>query len=661
MPIEARRVHRGVTGALLALTLVLLAAVPVARADTIYPINQLGGATFDNGSADGFTSTAQDCTLLPNLLPLPIPSVVCSVENTTNPTDGADSPPEPPGSLESRTTAVVNGLAVLEPLSLIEARGGFRSASFTVTGSGPATLTYDRRAIFDAVLALGDVASYQIVLVSEPAGTEIVLADETLTQNVLLDPVDTGWESRAGATTPVTAGQAYHLEIRTQFRTQIVAGALNTKILRFDNIELRVADGTPTFVSAPTAITDPATNITCTTPTPPAAPVCSATLNGRTNAQGLPSTYSFRYGTDPTLAGATVIGPFSAGERIDEQPRSRTVTGLAACTTYYFRIEATNRVGPAQGAILSFRTNCRPLAVTQPVTGVGPNAATFNSLINPSGLATTYRYDYRVKGTTTWTTVPATARNLPAGNTDVEPNSLAVGGLLKQTTYEVEVVATNALGTTRGGVVEFTTPGTGETGPAGPTGATGPQGPQGDQGPQGVGGPQGPAGATGAPGAQGPAGPAGPPGPRGTQGASGSSLPDADSSSALAMIRIDATVIRVPMRGRNVGRVRVRIFCRQIAVRTCSGNLKVRSLNKIRPHSFGLPPKPVRRVTFATDAVQLDVGKVGFAILNFNAQRRSVLRREGRVRSTVIITVIDAQNNRQNVRKVVTVVRGGTS
>ena len=124
------------------------------------------------------------------------------------------------------------------------------------------------------------------------------------------------------------------------------------------------------------------------------------------------------------------------------------------------------------------------------------------------------------------------------------------------------------------------------------------------------------------------------------------------------MIRIDATRISVPSSGRNIGRVRVRIFCRRVAVRTCSGNMKVRSLNPIFPHSFRLPRKPKRRVTFATDAVQLDVGKIGFAILTFNAQRRSVLRRERSVRSTVIVTVIDANNNRQNVRKVVTVVRG---
>jgi hypothetical protein len=102
----------------------------------------------------------------------------------------------------------------------------------------------------------------------------------------------------------------------------------------------------------------------------------------------------------------------------------------------------------------------------------------------------------------------------------------------------------------------------------------------------------------------------------------------------------------------------VRIFCRPVAVRTCSGNMKVRSVNKILPNSLGLPNRPKRRVTFATDAVQLDVRKIGFAILTFNAQRRSLLRREGTVRATVIVTVIDANNNRQNVRRTVTVVPG---
>ena len=125
------------------------------------------------------------------------------------------------------------------------------------------------------------------------------------------------------------------------------------------------------------------------------------------------------------------------------------------------------------------------------------------------------------------------------------------------------------------------------------------------------------------------------------------------------MVRIDATRIVVPTKGRNIGRVRVRIFCRPIAIRTCSGTMKIRSVNPIRPQSFGVPVKPKRRVTFSTAPVQLDVSKIGYAIFDFNAQRRSVLKREKSVRSNVIVTVIDANNNRQNVRKIVTVVLGG--
>jgi hypothetical protein len=104
--------------------------------------------------------------------------------------------------------------------------------------------------------------------------------------------------------------------------------------------------------------------------------------------------------------------------------------------------------------------------------------------------------------------------------------------------------------------------------------------------------------------------------------------------------------------------VRVRIYCRSIAVRTCSGNMKVRTLEKINPAGFGFPARPERRVTWETTPVQLDVRKVGFAILTFPTQRLSLLQRIGRAGSEAIVSVIDADNNRQNVRKAVTVVRG---
>lgn len=635
MMIEARRIQRGVGASLLALALILIAAVPSARADTIYPDNQLSGSTFDLG-ADGWSSAADECELLPNLLSIPTPDVLCEVRNTHDATHG-----NPPGSLESEFRSTVGGLAAIPPLSLFEGRGTISSPQFTVTGSGPATLRYDRQAMIDALISINGQGTYTFVLVNDTTPGEQPIATETVVGNTLLVPpsFDTGFATMTAPAVPVTGGQTYRLEIRTAFSQQVLQAAQGTFTLRFDNIALRVADGTPTFVSAPTAITDPATNVTAT----------SATLNGRTNAQGLPSTYSFRYGTAENLAGATVVGPFDAGTKTDLQERSRAVSGLTGCTTYHFRIEATNSVGTGSGDIRSFRTSCKPTVQTLPVTGISPNAATFNSAINPEGLATSYQYQYRVKGTAPFTAVPATPLPLAAGNSDVRPNSVPVGGLAKETTYEVRVVATNALGTTEGNIVEFTTPGTGETGPVGPAGAAGPAGPAGAQGP---------AGANGLNGAPGPRGPAGPPGPASTAGASAGPVIDLDSSSRLAMIRIDATTLRVPRTGRNRGRVRVKIFCRSIAVRTCSGSMKVRTTNRIRPQSFGFPVRPRRRVTWATDTVQLDVRKVGYAILNFNTQRLSVLRRVRRARSQVIVSVIDANNNRQNVRKTVTVVLG---
>lgn len=535
MSIVARRIQRGVSASLLALALIVTVAVPIARADTIYPDNKLSGTTFDLG-ADGWSSVSDECKLLPNLLPILVPDVLCEVRNTHDATHG-----NPPGSLESEFRSVVNALGVLDPLLLFEGKGTISSPQFTVTGSGPATLSFDRQALLNALISINGQGTYTFVLVNDTTPGQAPLATETVTGNTLLFPptFDTGFDPMTAAAVPVTAGQRYRLEIRTEFRQQVLQAAQGTFALRFDNIRLRVADGTPTFVAGPTA-------------------------------------------------------------------------------------------------------------VTLPATGVGPNAATFNSAINPEGRPTTYQYRYRVKGTAAFTTVPAAPIGLAGGTVSVEPNSLPVGGLTKETTYEVEVVATNSIATSFGGIVEFTTPGTGETGPVGPTGPDGPKGTDGTNGTNGT---------NGAPGAPGARGPAGPPGPAGT-GPSSSPIVDLDSSSRLAMIRIDAQRIVVPLKGRNKGRVRVRIYCRSVAVRTCSGNMKVRTINKINPQGFGFPVRPKRRVTWETAPVQLDVRKIGFAILTFPTQRLSLLQRITQARSEVIVTVIDADNNRQNVRKAVTVARG---
>ncbi len=652
MTIEARRVHRGVSGALLALALVLLAAVPVAQADTIYPDNKLTGTSFDLG-LDGWIEHGNQCFLADlagePLLDLAAPQPLCSPHTGHSAGEGT-----PAGSLEQFSEQTASA-AVGSLLGIIRGQATALSPAFTVPVSGAATFTVDRRFTLEALLPLGLITevparfNYNFWLVDEASpGTPFILDGDTIDVDRNQDPPFSGHGPITLPATAVEAGHTYRIQVTTTFRANPVllsaVAALYTARAQYDNVRLRVADGTPRF-GPPTVRTLPATDITGTGPASH-----QATLNGEVNAQGLPTTFIYRYSEDPTFATSTVLAANPAGDGFNggqltefvSRPRTTPAT-LKACTTYHFRIEATNTASTTAtlGNTESFSTDCAPLAVTGDAAA-SSTTALLNSSITPRGAETTYYYEIGPEGSFT-ARIPAAPDVLGPigdGHVAIAPNTVTRTDLTPESNYQYEVVAVNAIGTTRGGVRTFRTTGLGLQGVAGPKGDPGATG------------------ATGATGAPGPAGVPGARGPAGAQGTAGSSLPDADSSSRLAMIRIDAQTITVPMKGRNIGRVRVRIYCRTIAVRTCSGNLKVRSLNPIFPHGFGLPARPKRRVTFATDAVQLDVRKVGFAILDFNAQRRSVLRREGRVRSTVIITVIDADNNRQNVRKVVTVVRG---
>ena len=652
MTTEARRLSRGVGASLFALALFMMLAVPIARADTIYPDNKITGTSFDLG-LDGWSEFSNSCVLVSlgdDLeLGVPVNPTVCSPH-----TDHSAGHGTPPGSLEQSSEQVVSAQALGELVGLVKGTATALSPVFVVPTGGPATFTVDRRFTVEAVLPLGITDdpvrfNYNFFLQDLTAGTSLILDGDTVDINRNQDPSFTGHGPIVLPPGSVQSGHSYRIAVTTTFRAKptvlsLIAAAYTARA-QYDNVRLRVQDGTPTFGPA-TAETLDATEITRN----------SAVLNGITNAQGHPSTYTFRYGLTAANLNQTSPGaPHNAGNRIDDQPRSREITGLADCTTYFFQIEADNDQGPpGLGGIKSFRTDCKPTATTLGVNAIGTTQAQFNSTINPEvfredGPTTTYVYEYRVKDSGAAFSTSPPGAPISGGRRDVSPNSVPIFGLAADTSYEVRVVATNYVGTTIGNSVFFTTAHVAQDGEDGATGATGPQGPAGATGPQGPAGNTGASGAPGAPGARGPAGP---------QPTISSDILNLVSGDPRALIRIDATRLTVPRRGRNIGRVRVKIFCRGIAVQTCSGQVKVRSLNPINPASFGFPSKPKRRVTFATAPLQLDKTKVGFAILDFNAQRRSVLRRHRSVRSTVIVSVIDANNNRQNVRKTVTVVLG---
>ncbi len=83
----------------------------------------------------------------------------------------------------------------------------------------------------------------------------------------------------------------------------------------------------------------------------------SATLAGSASANNTSTSVDFCYGTDPTLATCTTVAATPATiTGTTPTAFSTTVTGLDACTTYYYRVVASNSVGANNGTIQSFTT-----------------------------------------------------------------------------------------------------------------------------------------------------------------------------------------------------------------------------------------------------------------------------------------------------------------
>ncbi len=201
----------------------------------------------------------------------------------------------------------------------------------------------------------------------------------------------------------------------------------------------------------PVVTTGDATSVTTT----------SATLAGTVNPNGLATTWQFEYGTTTSYGSVMPLTATAAGNGTAALSVSTALSGLTAGTTYNYRIKATNVNGTTTGSNATFTTvggSSAPVVVTGSATSIGNNTATLNATVNPSGLATTWQFEY---GTTTsyGSMMPVTPGSLTAGSS-AQAVSIALTGLAPGTTWHFRIKATNDNGTTTGSDVTFSTTGT---------------------------------------------------------------------------------------------------------------------------------------------------------------------------------------------------------
>jgi len=96
-----------------------------------------------------------------------------------------------------------------------------------------------------------------------------------------------------------------------------------------------------------------------------------------------------------------------------------------------------------------------PEATTQAASNVKATEATLNGTVNPSGEATTYKFEYG-KTTSYGTSVPVPSESVGSGFEEVAKSNVLTG-LQSETTYHFRMVATSSEGTANGSDLTFTT------------------------------------------------------------------------------------------------------------------------------------------------------------------------------------------------------------
>ena len=200
-----------------------------------------------------------------------------------------------------------------------------------------------------------------------------------------------------------------------------------------------------------------------TAPSPPSATTGAATTLSASFAtvrvaidpNGSATAFHVEYGTSTAYGQNT--GARSAGAGTSVQTINVRINGLAANTTYHYRVVATNAAGTDRGADRTLRTKRgnpgRPSVSTGLWQALTPRSTTLTGTVNPRSQKTSYRFEW---GTGTRLNRRTARVNLPAGSATVPVSAAVV--LRPNTRYSYRLMATNPTGTVRGKTRRFTSP-----------------------------------------------------------------------------------------------------------------------------------------------------------------------------------------------------------
>jgi len=241
--------------------------------------------------------------------------------------------------------------------------------------------------------------------------------------------------------TDVTGGTAYSITIINQILS--VPYALHAKTAETAKEAEKISGSVSSNLLPPTVSIAAPTNVE----------QYSATMNGIVNGEGFLTTVVFEWGTT-TSYGQTIIATQSPVAGTNDVQVSANISGLQSATNYHYRIKASNPVNISYSEDMSFTTSISvPQLTTNAVTNILAFSATSGGNITYDGGS-----PITTRGVC-WSTSPnpTTSNTHVASGDGIGSFTINMIGLTDNTTYYVRAYATNALGTTYGNEISFTT------------------------------------------------------------------------------------------------------------------------------------------------------------------------------------------------------------